>query len=417
MRLAGRVTRGAVAVTTVLATGLIPGLATGLLAPAAADRTESGGADRWPRHSSDGQPGETAERGGLFGRAEPVRVDLASYEVAPGLQFEQWDMVGDGDPYRVQLLTADLSTPGLGLSYASMPHVAESARLKRILSRSGAVAGVNADFFDIHDTQAPLGVGVADGVVRHGPRDGWTMSFLLFEDGRARVRRAPVTAHLEGRPGIRVTNVNSPHVPVHGIGLYTPAWGIAPGYRVVDGARHKDVRQVVVRRGRVVSNSRRVTVKEPVRGRLLIGRGGGSVDLKRLRVGSRVRIVTGIKGSPVVAVSGSEKLLAQGEVRATDDKDLHPRTAIGVDRDTGRLLLVVVDGRQEFSRGLTLVELAELLRDLGAEEALNLDGGGSSTMVARPPEGEPEVVNSPSDGRQRKVPNGLALTYAEPTTP
>jgi exopolysaccharide biosynthesis protein len=74
----------------------------------------------------------------------------------------------------------------------------------------------------------------------------------------------------------------------------------------------------------------------------------------------------------------------------------------------------VVDGRQDFSRGLTLVELARLMRRLGAEAALNLDGGGSSTMVAADQAGVVGVRNSPSDGRQRAVPNGLGLTYTAP---
>ena len=75
-----------------------------------------------------------------------------------------------------------------------------------------------------------------------------------------------------------------------------------------------------------------------------------------------------------------------------------------------RYSLIVVDGRSEESRGATLVELAMLLQEAGAEKALNLDGGGSSTMVALDDElGVPTVVNTPSDGAQRRVPNGLAF--------
>jgi Tol biopolymer transport system component len=73
----------------------------------------------------------------------------------------------------------------------------------------------------------------------------------------------------------------------------------------------------------------------------------------------------------------------------------HPRTVIGVDAD-GRVLLVVVDGRRRASVGLNLVQLAKLMRRLGAVSALNLDGGGSSTMVVRG-----KVVNRPSDGHER----------------
>jgi exopolysaccharide biosynthesis protein len=64
---------------------------------------------------------------------------------------------------------------------------------------------------------------------------------------------------------------------------------------------------------------------------------------------------------------------------------------------------------------MTMVQLAQLLRTLGDEDALNLDGGGSSTMVARNAAGTVGVRNQPSEGRQRAVPNGLGFTYARPT--
>lgn len=84
----------------------------------------------------------------------------------------------------------------------------------------------------------------------------------------------------------------------------------------------------------------------------------------------------------------------------------HPRTAVAFDPDTGRLWMVVVDGRRPgYSVGMTLPELAGLLEALGAEEALNLDGGGSSVMVVR---GRP--VSRPSDeGGERPVVNALLL--------
>ena len=68
-------------------------------------------------------------------------------------------------------------------------------------------------------------------------------------------------------------------------------------------------------------------------------------------------------------------------------------------------------GHQDFSRGMTMVELANLMTSLGAEDALNLDGGGSSTMLAPDLNGYVGVRNSPSDGFERHVANGLEVTY------
>ena len=93
------------------------------------------------------------------------------------------------------------------------------------------------------------------------------------------------------------------------------------------------------------------------------------------------------------AVGGLEQILTNGEITA-DWEALHPRTAIGVTND-GFVVLAVVDGRQDgVSEGMTTPELAELMAGFGVMDALNLDGGGSTTLVVRDGE-EPVVVNVP----------------------
>jgi hypothetical protein len=80
-----------------------------------------------------------------------------------------------------------------------------------------------------------------------------------------------------------------------------------------------------------------------------------------------------------------------------------PRSAIGLD-EKGNIILVVIDGRQSHSIGLTLSELSQCMAELGATEAMNLDGGGSSTLFHAG-----EIINSPSEGRQRPIANALVL--------
>lgn len=91
----------------------------------------------------------------------------------------------------------------------------------------------------------------------------------------------------------------------------------------------------------------------------------------------------------------------------------HPRTAAGVARNGKRLILVVVDGRQKpYSDGMTLRELANLMLALGARDALNLDGGGSTTMVYADPDsgGRLRIANRPSDKEgERPVGDALAI--------
>ena len=89
----------------------------------------------------------------------------------------------------------------------------------------------------------------------------------------------------------------------------------------------------------------------------------------------------------------------------------NPRTAVGATAD-GRLLIVTVDGRQPgHSVGMSLRELAELFVRLGARSAINLDGGGSTTMVI-----DGTIVNRVSDPQERRVPTAL-LVLREPAAP
>jgi exopolysaccharide biosynthesis protein len=123
------------------------------------------------------------------------------------------------------------------------------------------------------------------------------------------------------------------------------------------------------------------------------------------------------------AIAGSHIVIKDGRKTTLPDTPFstsrHPRTAVGT-ADGGRtLVLVVVDGRRPgVSVGMTLAELADLMLKLGCEHALNLDGGGSSTLVMRNPElNQLQVINQPSGGKQRAVANVLGVRLVEQEEP
>lgn len=396
------------------AQGAAPGAAAGLPAGSEVAGVRSPPPPGPTLHSSDGVRGPLLPGGGRP-PLSAVRVGEVGWPVSPGLEYAQWTQVETQGPVQVYVLTARLDQPGLVLDQVSGPTVVARAPLSRWLLDDRAVAGVNGDFFDIGDTGAPFGVGVdRQRGLLHAPRAGWNTTFVIDSRGTARVLQDSLAARVlrRGRPAIGITNFNSPVVAANGIGLYTAAWGRTSGRRVVEGS--KRLRQVVVRRGVVRSNRTRLSTRTRIRGLMLIGRGDGARRLRALRVGRRVRVQNSLTVSARVAVSGSVQLLRDGLPTAPQNAELHPRTAIGIDRDQRLLHLVVVDGRSTLSRGLTLLQLASLLQSLGDEEALNLDGGGSSTMIAKDTSGVVGLRNRPSDGQQRKVPNGLGFRYTPP---
>jgi len=364
--------------------------------------------------TSDGVRGTVARP--LVGRVlpRPVIKHRHTQKVAPGVTYERWRQTdAPRDPVRVMVLRIDPSVRGVRLDYGGPEEVPDTQRVRRMVLHSEAVAGVNGDFFDIRDTMAPLGNGVQRGLgLLHGRRTTWTTSFFIDRQDKPHIRKLPVVAFIRQHPRWKIAHLNSPTVWPDQIGIYTQKWGDLLGKRVTDG-QDANVRQVVVQKGVVVSSSRRLTTDEPIEGRVLIGRGRGADKLARLEVGSRVGLGWSFEGDPKMVISGSEVLLRDRRIKAQDDVYQHPRTAIGFNRETDEILIAVVDGRQESSRGYTLVEMARLMKQQGCELALNLDGGGSSTMVARFPDGTVKVRNVPSDGHPRKVANSL-LVFGRP---
>lgn len=117
------------------------------------------------------------------------------------------------------------------------------------------------------------------------------------------------------------------------------------------------------------------------------------------------------------AIAGDEILLAQGIAPQLEDRTRYARTAAGLNAAGDRLWLVVVDHQQpRYSEGITLADLAQVLKDLGATDALNLDGGGSATLAVATPDG-PALLNAPNHTklptRERPVANHLGF-YAQP---
>lgn len=109
------------------------------------------------------------------------------------------------------------------------------------------------------------------------------------------------------------------------------------------------------------------------------------------------------------AVGGRQEVLNSGTVTSASNKKYDPRTAVGVSADRKKVIMLVVDGRRSsHSNGADYPELGTMLKAMGAYNGINLDGGGSSTFVVKEGSGF-AVRNRPSDDKERKVVNGLAI--------
>jgi exopolysaccharide biosynthesis protein len=325
-------------------------------------------------------------------------------------------------PWAIHVLEAATdrcwSPVALKSSGGAVGRTTTSALVREAAEREQVAGGVNADFFLFAPPGVPVGLMVQDGQVVSGPVA--QPAFAADSAGRAHIER------FETRGTVELGGVRHPiggwnrAVP-DGIAWFDSGWGAATdsasGVLEIVLAGAGDHRVVMI-------DTAAAGVAIPDDGAVLrVGHDAPDairVAMRALESGAAVRVAVALLPfHPREAVGGRPVLVRNGTVAARLDTvgragfatGRHPRTAAGVTRNGARILLVTVDGRQApYSDGMSLPELATLMLALGAVEAVNLDGGGSTAMVAADGAGGFRVVNQPSDsGGERAVGNAVAL--------
>jgi hypothetical protein len=248
---------------------------------------------------------------------------------------------------------------------------------------------------------------------------GDTRTALLFcEPGSAPARTAvsPAPFHgtitAEGGATLAVSGVNR-KLETDELVVYNPALGALTPASSVAG-----VEVAVDAAGRVVGSKESTGGTVIPRGGFVVAASGKAAEWLRGKTTLHVDLslepstAAGKACKPTDIVGAGPLLVRDGKVEVTEEKfdhavTRHPRTAFAVTKQ-GHFLFVTVDGRQSSSVGMTLAEWADELLSMGAVEAINLDGGGSTTMVVNG-----VIRNSPSDRRERTVSDAL-LIYSIP---
>jgi Phosphodiester glycosidase len=295
-----------------------------------------------------------------------------------------------------------------------------SVLLSRLPAASQAIAAVNADFFLFAPPGVPTNAHIERGTVIAGPGPNVLLGFDaqrgLFIDS-VRVSGAVTSPH----GTVALLNWNRP--AANRAGLVDARWGVPLDTLV----RTRAVRLEPIVAVQQDTSAGRYVVRAAHPADTLAF---GDTLLLIVPPAQRTRMVAGDTVTvqrrltpfwPRETVGGRGVLLIDSVVGADVDREgnagfqgLNPRTAAGIARvgTSQRLLLAVIDGRQPgYSVGMTLRQTAELLQSLGAQRAINLDGGGSSAMIVRDhATGALRVRNKPSDPTgERAVGNALAV--------
>lgn len=339
-------------------------------------------------------------------------------EVTPGLTLIRlrWD---DG-PVRAWVLRLELGRgprPSVALGARRLPSY--HATVRDVAEREGALAAVNGDFGDFR----PVHAFVRDGRIMQTGFDPREVIAFAGDSASVARPRLRMMAVAEGER-LRLAAWNSGPPTGRTVVGFSPVGGLveAPPPRACS-ARLGPVDEPVRYQVEVVRcGSQAMAVEED--GVVLSARrrGAGSRWIRGLAIGGIVRLELRTRWPDVEHVQGGQPLLLDhGRVAVrrpciSVNCPRHPRTAVGVgagceDADPATrcsVYLAVVDGRRSgWSIGMPLVAFARLMRRAGASSALNMDGGGSSTMVV-----EGEVVNRPSLGYERAVPSAFLVLPA-----
>lgn len=320
-------------------------------------------------------------------------------EVEKGVKHVRMIKFYKNKPVRINIVEMSLGVnQGLAVEPAIASDTLSSRRtITNIAGRDNAIVAINGGYFK-PQTGVPLGTLMINKKVYTGPiYDRVAMG--IFDNGfeMARVQlRAELKTNLGG---IKIDNVNQPRMlSVHTI-VYTPDWGEysppSPKYGM----------QLVISNGKLMrANYSRNKIPED--GYVIVG---PQKELKKIVSARKFKLDINLNPewkNVNHIISGGPYLVKNGDIyvdmtaqKLASVGGRNPRTAVGYTKDN-HLIMLTADGREGASIGLTLMELANLMKELGCVNAMNLDGGGSTVMYVNG-----KVVNKPA------VQGGIPLSH------
>lgn len=368
---------------------------------------------------------------------------ISTEEVASGVVHRR--LVANQGPFTIHVVEIDLRRRDLALTAM---HAFDSLRGRqqvsamansRLATGANLLAAINADFFNLktgenENNQVVDGAVLKAVSITDSPFDSLHTihsQFGMTCDGHPVIDRfAFAGAVLTPPPALAVLPLDAVNFRPRGDAtvLYTAAYGVTPSdssarltveipFRVL--SRRGDTLQLQATGaprgggGLVIQSSQAVLSGSGAAAEVVRRLGGSLAGGAPLSVVTsfqpkRSRLCTLVGGWPRLIVDGRSIADSVDRLEGTFPRfsvTRHPRTGIGFSRDSTKLYFVTVDGRGESSSGMSLAEFASLMQALGIAQGLNLDGGGSTTLVIRG-----HVVNHPSDSTgERAVGNALML--------
>lgn len=335
--------------------------------------------------------------------------------VLDGMVYKKYRISNEDERQSIHVLELDIASNRFELeSVFGGDCLHNRETVSSMARRRNAIAAINGAFFSRGGN--PLGMIVHQGRIIKEPILGRTVMAItssneVFFDNPKFDARFFFSAPGAGTDDVRfveLDGINRPPAEDEVI-IYTPEYGNTTM------TKDPDAIEIIVSGEKIIATGKRNSAIPPD-GFVIHARGVMISDLEHAAIGHSTSLELYINpkwGSAIFAVGGGPRLLRDGKIanmareekfRSDVTSGRAPRTAIGITGD-GRLLLVCVDGRRPKSAmGMSLKELSKFMSSIGAKDAMNLDGGGSTTLYLMG-----RIMNSPSDGSERPVSQALVL--------
>ena len=341
-----------------------------------------------------------------------IQIVKVTKDLGNGLAYTFWQDDMSGLPVRIYALTLAPDSRYELRPFSGAGAVNGRGRLAKAVAANGARAAVNACYFDTDGWV--IGNCKWDGSF-FGVDDTPRSAFIVDKEGKASIQKDLSYLGTVSLPDGRTLTIK-------GLNRQRITDDLVLFNRNYAGSTRTNEhgREVRVSKGRATEVSAKGNMRLDRESLVLSGHGANADALARVRRGDRVaiaqtlgsrladeaRLVVG--GGPLLVEKGVVNVRSREESMASDIAyGRAPRTGVGVKAD-GTVLLMVVDGRSQYSAGMSLKEFATYLKRFGAVSAVNLDGGGSSEMVL-----DGKIMNRPSDGSERPVSIGLGIFRKE----
>jgi hypothetical protein len=354
---------------------------------------------------------------------------LSTTTVGPGMIHK--NIIAPKIPWNINVLEVDLTNP-----FVTMKTIKANNRIigretttsmaARISSSEHlAVGAINGDFWASDGT--PLGTQIVNGQILKNPNYWSTIGFdyhnhpvIAIVSFSGQINTGAALRNLNGVNEIRDTNELILYNQFYGSSTKTNEYGTEVRILPVNSWYVNDTLRCLVDKVETGIGDIGLLPGSAV----LSGHGEVSTFLiNNVTVGDTIEIYLALQpglermtqmvsGFPRIVNNGQNYAL-QGYTQESGASDFaeayHPRSAVGFSADSTKFYMIAADGRQSISRGMSLIELADFMISLGVAQGVNLDGGGSTTLVVHG-----EIENSPSDGSERPVANVLTAISLAP---